>query len=34
MGPPVRTSSGGPTEILRFGYELPDQDPMTSPPCM
>jgi hypothetical protein len=34
MGPPVRASSGGPTEILPVTYVLPDQNPMTSPCSM
>lgn len=34
MGPPVRASSGGPTEILPVSYGLPNKNPVASPPCM
>jgi hypothetical protein len=34
MGPPVRASSGGPTEILPVSYGLPDENPMASPCSM
>jgi hypothetical protein len=34
MGPPVRGSSGGPTEILPVSYGLPDENPMASPYSM
>jgi len=34
MGPPVRASSGGPTEILPVSYGLPDENPVASPCSM
>ena len=34
MGPPVRASSGGLTEILPVSYGLPDENPMASPCSM
>ena len=34
MGPPVRASSGGPTEMLPVSYGLPDENPMPSPCSM